>query len=102
MKITKTDRQNLNAGLIEKGLDGNGRFTSFGDGVAAINEALDSSRLFVGLVNGLDVERNGAGSVTKVLDVENLDGETVENSMLVTSWYYITESDRYECVAYMS
>lgn len=108
MKITTRDRRNLNAAMIVRGLDGNGRFKSCGAALHAMGEALATEGLSLGLVTGQQAPRDDAETLTKRYTVEkHLDAageqiDEIENSILVVSFYYHLDGDRFEAVAYMS
>lgn len=104
MKITTRDRKNLNVELIIRGLDGNGRFETCGEALRAMGDALaagSENTLHLGLVTGEQAPRRDDETFMKRYTVEAGDDE-IENSLLVASFYYHADSDRFEVVAYLS
>jgi hypothetical protein len=108
MYIEPKLRKKVNAELRNAGMDGNGRFETAG---AALTEAIEIISNY-GLRPTVDVSQGlGDSDIltedfrnegSRNLELETLDGEPVENSMLVFRYYQFLETGKYEILAMLS
>jgi hypothetical protein len=100
-RITPSVRSNIAKVFQQKGLDGNGRFKSFGSILNAIDEALATQ----GIVSSDDSwdlnPRGDNGTIKLSLRWENND--VIPTSMCILNWHkFVETTGNYEAVVYLS
>jgi hypothetical protein len=101
-------RQTINRELQEAGMDGNGRFETAGSAFAQVTDILNAYNLkpvsdMSSALSDSDIlieEFQNKGRET--IDIETLDGELLDNTMLVFSYYQFLETGKYEILAMLS
>lgn len=100
-KITPSIRSNIARVFQQKGLDGNGRFKSFGSILNAIDEALATQGI-VSSDDSWDLNPRGDNGTIK-LSLRWEDNTVIPMSMCILNWHkFVETTGNYEAVVYLS
>lgn len=113
-KVSPRDKKNISEAFKKLGLDGNGRFESVGQGLAAVTKALSELGFNLDMVNA-DQIRGDQGSVALPFRRSNDEGQDpftekdgIKNSRVAFSWTNLVGGSdqlapkKFECLAYPS
>ena len=100
-------RRKINADLVRRGMDGNGRFRKIGEALGVISEVIGKHGLEPDTVFSADYFRRDDGQQSFDLAFSNpsdpFSPVPVSNSMLVIQWHkFVDTTGNYEIVAYLS
>ena len=101
-------RRQINEQLQDAGMDGNGRFETAGSAFSTAVDILNVYKMqpasdissLLGDADILTEEFQNKGR--QIVNIETLDGEPLDNTMLVFSYYQILETGQYEILAMLS